>query len=173
MRYLAALVLALTLTPSQVTADPKGTVTLGTPIITPAPKPAGEGSDIKACRAVARLTFLSCGAGYAETGGNRDKESQEFKDGVGICNRAANVAGEACMGDGLEAYVGRTQKGDCSDLAVFQSDSIIRGCQLYTKDEKQQKKCERWAEVGTGKFAQWCEQKQKQQQKDSADTTDL
>jgi hypothetical protein len=160
MRYpavFAALILALALAPFQTDASPKGSVTMGTPTITPAPKKVQEEDG---CRVLAKLTFSSCGLGDTETGGSRKQDSQEFKDGVAICNGAAQVARATCEQGLLEAYVDRTGKGMCPDLAVFQTDAITFGCGLHTKDPALLKKCERWAEVGTAKFVVWCEERE-------------
>ncbi len=165
MRYpavLAALILALVLAPFQTTASPKGTVTLGTPIITPAPKTAQvDGAEqAQACQVIARWTLVACAQGFKANGGKADRSSPEFQFASTVCLQASHVANAGCMANLLKDYIGSTKKGECADFSSFLSDSINASCQLVTQDPAQRKKCESWASAGTASFTSWCQSKQ-------------
>lgn len=142
--------------------DQKPTETLKV-VATRQPQPSlvqvDEPTAHEACKLMARWAFTSCGHGYIASGGNKDEKSAEYKFVYPMCVQAAQVAFELCMGNAIQAYIGKTGKGQCGDMGLFQEDVINLSCEISVNagaDKAYLKKCATWAKAGSLNFIAWC-----------------
>ena len=122
-----------------------------------APTAAQDNDISRGCRVAAKWTYVACGHGYVNSGGNKDETSAQYKFAQPMCAQAAGVAGEACLGGAFKDYLGKSGKGECTDIGNFISDAINLSCETSTKDGKQRAECATWAKSGTADFIAWCQ----------------
>ncbi len=123
-------------------------------VIAPA---VAEDTNADACRIAAKWTYVACGHGYVNSGGNKDETSAQYKFAQPMCAQAAQVAGETCLNGAFQLYLGKSGKGECTDIGNFISDAIDLSCETSTKDGKQRAECATWSKSGTADFIAWCQ----------------